>query len=1578
MKNRITPKIIFISLLLVIILLIISIKMIFLLQSALKENSPYQFCIIPGIDKSGEFARLVYKKNRFLFNSHRNGVFVIPEQFDHNKSKQFIPLLDKDILSFWGYRFQYRIFSPDYQNVTICNQRVENIVRTGTSRPFYIALDGGGTNLRNIVIIPYSEAYVQQLRKESSQDTLPGSQLLKIMPPLPEKIFLPYQTSGYRIQARYPNLFSIQRNHQNILLKPQKEVVLQNGDIINLFNDIRIKFCLEQKVVTETVDLNQHEKRIIGNSDAKSHIKRINRNKYGVFIKLIRLEEPSLINCNIQPVAWLERCKDTKQRLPRIPLSLRKTNIIVSQKSAISFSKPSGIVPDKYIDIQTVNNVKQFASNESLTLTNNVINISNEIFLRYPKVKELVNISNQESKPAGVLFWGDLYHDDNRTVFLTSRVNHIKKDSKLTLSEIGITQPLWFISKSVPTDWPNPKKILSLKPSCYRPDLIPKCLPYLPPSQLKTNWIWDNEAWNYMSVEKETRYATCVFRIHEHDKQPELLKWHLLTPATTVSGWLNGKKISFKQKGPSLCEVKLLRALIHSSQLSKETNNILALKLDFSIKNQTYEDKDPFVCMTIRIDDTLLTCNHPDWEVSVSNTINWWHSSKNKSMQWLSSQFIQTRQVFGFVGSDDIHINHNSDSLEGMWLNEDIKSIKDETIRYFRIPIHIQSHPKVADLKFYSSGSVTLYMNNKKLIHKKQHIKQLNLKPFIKKGVQYLYMKIIHKKNTNNGVNKIFYIQDNAIKGINENIVTYSNRFIKKSKRGKIIDRNANSLPRLCVIKGDDKHILPGDLFPLYHTKNKPKHYVKDIFIVQDTTSFKFFPFLKLRSNNSNTNGYIEISYVASANNPIHLKNKFIKRQNAWIYAPDLRHYMPDNPGNYDDSSLTSGYYSGKSWQNYFPKPGKTRSFVMDREHLIYRYGSSLETKELFYNKGHSSLRTGQIVLLDQANSVTHELVFDQIYQGLTPSNYPITGIRIITENESTKLIRLGQNNDTHVFVDSQRIKPGQSIPITNGQYISLGQYKFQVELEGNGVLASDSENQTHRYYPPGLGLSHTVGHFYKTWHGLESEFDAILKKEGKVQLTIDDDLNRIVRNEVQREIKLIDKKRRYQILTLHQLIKNEKNPYVIKRLQKQLDIQIDLQIKGALIVLSEKGEILSSVSEPSVLINKEALRHAYLQAKYSPHDSQLINYSIHEPQWSPGSSMKVITAAAAYEHRNNNQYIDKFLSIEPPFKNKYFGSNSSCLSRMSLPNKKAITTQLCNHHNQPIDFSMKSLPGALAKSYNVYFGYLALLLNKTIMYDSNSIQKKNIFWYRVFTDAQNRYKDNPLAEVANRFGYNQYMNLMPGTINGIHQNILPDRSITNFLTTIPGIFPRAIYSQTELTRIAIGQSQVKSTPLIGALTAMTIALKGQKVLPALIRNVCIRQPDNSMKTIYQLYSSTQKIVQTSTANEIEKGMQWVVNGKRPRQTTWYPNSKRLIYGTATKTFDDSLLKNFIYGKTGTSETGEDGVEGNSWFICYIRLPNNQTYALAAVFPNSGSGNRHAGECIKRVLNKMKRYYQWH
>jgi len=106
-----------------------------------------------------------------------------------------------------------------------------------------------------------------------------------IKPPLPENKFLPHQTSGYRISPLISDILSIERGSR--IIDVSKKEILLSGDILNIAGMIRIQFFLQKRMISETVKFDQSEKIYLANARGSSQIKRINRQSFGVFFKLL-------------------------------------------------------------------------------------------------------------------------------------------------------------------------------------------------------------------------------------------------------------------------------------------------------------------------------------------------------------------------------------------------------------------------------------------------------------------------------------------------------------------------------------------------------------------------------------------------------------------------------------------------------------------------------------------------------------------------------------------------------------------------------------------------------------------------------------------------------------------------------------------------------------------------------------------------------------------------------------------------------------------------------------------------------------------------------------------------------------------------------------------------------------------------------------------------------------------------------------------------------------------------------------------------------------------------------------------
>jgi len=1519
------------------------------------------YCYIHSNHLKNKIARITYNQNNYKLTPFQKGLSLY--HVDQMPTPLHVGsdyvLNNYQILDIGGILYRFKKMGNN-QNVVICDERVEDFVRIGTSQPFYFSLGGGTCKIRDLIILPTTENFVSTLKKQSGKTINNGTRLIKVKPPLPDNQFLPYQTTGYRIESLFPNVISIERGAT--IIKDPNDEILQSGDILNFADILRIQFFLQKRMITETVTLDRSEKRFLSRLKSISVINRMNRKSYGVFIKLVRLNETIPDNMYLISNALLEPVIENQRNNLSHPISLvpQKENILLTIENNFSLFNPDGRIPDTYTDIQTVNLSNKAIEEKQLLLKGNIIEplISHENNLP-SLLKKNIQVWNDKAYPAGIMFWGNISNIPDHFIWLISHTFIPQKKGQKISSQ-------WYCHQNKPDKWPKHNPTDKWKPVCLRRNKNPEFYHQFPPDDVNPQWIWDNLPWEPDQLKNKTqqRFFTCTFQLINTTVEPEKFQWHLISPANDIKVYLNGKKLSVISRGKPEELSHFWEINCPSNIIKQEGSNILAFALTCNPPNKSTSDN-PGLQMKLSIDDNSFHTGHRSWEVSITEYLNWWENERKG--QWLTEDSIYKE----YTQTNHMKLLQKHSRLKEspvIWLNEN-SSINGKRTCFFRYPLFLRSIPQKASLTLYCSGSSTIYLNGKKFQLSPLRLNKINIKKYLRKGKQYVYIKIVHPGNDTKSfpLNAGFKIENNQLSHIDPQFLTYHNPFTIKQKRGNIEDVDHFSLPRLLVIKGDNFHIQTGDVIPLFQTQKAPDSAIKDFMILSKKCKVKEVMIAKLHVNSKKPEDTIDIQYQTTNKCVSVLNNVRKNKPSPYLYAPYSKHYSPINPEDYKDKFLQHGVWSGKEKGTFFPAPGKSTLLQFGREHLIY-YFDELMVKEFFYTKNRNSFRTGQRILVDLRNMSAHEFLLDSDSEILLMDE--INTMRIEYNKGNVFVLNIGEDKNLSVKIDGKTLKSRERIPLTNGKQLSFGPYIFKLELEPAGLLAKDIISGNQRYYAPGLGMSHTIGFHYRSWSGLENSFNDILSKGANVQLTIDDDLQRMARSEVLKEIQLLERKKKYRLAALKNVLDQEDNKIISNKLRTQMNTIKNNAISGALIILNQDGEILSAVSEPSLPMNLQSIEKAYKISQIDWDNNLLINKSLFQPQWSPGSSMKILTALAALEINQSNQWIKDLLSG-----NHYLqGENSGLLDSFKLPNGKEIHARLMNHNKNKILQEMSDLSGAIAKSYNVYFGYLGLLMCKTIMFDSNVLDGSNQFWWRSFADVSDRYNDYPLLRIAEIAGYNRYLNLMPcSQINNHKQKYL-----TSHLLSMPGIFPQINLNQKSITRNAIGQGQVKTTPLLNAIITLMIAKDGHLSKVSLIKKV-YSEKGISRNNLYSFQPESKQVLKANTnLSFLKKGMKWVVNGKKPFSKDWEANKLSLKeFGTAVSTFDDSLIKQYVYGKTGTSEAGEDGLEGHSWFVCYIKAPDGNIYSIVAVFPYGGAGNRHAGECIKRVLNKMSRYYEW-
>jgi penicillin-binding protein A len=152
------------------------------------------------------------------------------------------------------------------------------------------------------------------------------------------------------------------------------------------------------------------------------------------------------------------------------------------------------------------------------------------------------------------------------------------------------------------------------------------------------------------------------------------------------------------------------------------------------------------------------------------------------------------------------------------------------------------------------------------------------------------------------------------------------------------------------------------------------------------------------------------------------------------------------------------------------------------------------------------------------------------------------------------------------------------------------------------------------------------------------------------------------------------------------------------------------------------------------------------------------------------------------------------------------------------------------------------------------------------------------------------------------------------------------------------------------LAQSCIGQSNVRMTPLQGALIAATVANGGTQMRPYLIQQ--LKGPD--LTTVHYTASprKLREPISGDVAGQLQDMMESVVQS-----------------GTGTSAKIDGYT---VGGKTGTAQNGEDAPD-HGWFIGYVMKDGQPISAVAVLLENAGSGgskeaSRIGGQVMKAVI----------
>ncbi|MBU1698474.1 MAG: hypothetical protein KKD21_15775 [Proteobacteria bacterium] len=374
-----------------------------------------------------------------------------------------------------------------------------------------------------------------------------------------------------------------------------------------------------------------------------------------------------------------------------------------------------------------------------------------------------------------------------------------------------------------------------------------------------------------------------------------------------------------------------------------------------------------------------------------------------------------------------------------------------------------------------------------------------------------------------------------------------------------------------------------------------------------------------------------------------------------------------------------------------------------------------------------------------------------------------------------------------------------------------------------------------------------------------------------------------------------------------------KKNPD-IKKSKITLTIDKDIQMaayealgkyKGVVIIIApESGEVLALVSKPAFNPNAKGIKN-WNRAYHNEEESPFLNRALYRG-YPPGSTFKVVVAAAAIE--SGAVELDDVFECRGEWK-------KFAIHDFGWHKKKGWSG-----HNLEgkARFNIKE---ALAHSCNVAYARIGLKLGK-----------------------------ERLFEYARKFGFYKKFDLLniKGTeFSSIKSVLYPEMSD-------PARIPPEKFTESHLAQTALGQYNVRTTPLQMALIAATIANKGILTDPHIVKKIEL----DGGKCLYSSKDKAEKhrVVREATASTLTDMMVAVMKrGTGKNAPKIYENGKRI----------------WVAGKTGTAQINP-GETSHSWFIGFAPADGMPKYAISVVAENSGSGASVATPIAINILKTLK------
>ena len=1405
-----------------------------------------------------------------------------------------------------------------------------------------------------------------------------------ILPSKEYPVFLSTVDQGWRLQVLIPNIIKITRLSEESeletivpdLLQP---VTLFNHDHIHIGNHV-FSFALKsvEQAISRQLDSKELKRLGIKNPGTRAIIQEdTGLSQLSLILNsLEKIETPGkVIKGFFKTVEKDPNARSSHQW----ELSKYQNSRLVSPQSLYGVFQPSGDIPDTYTIAQYSNLLHELQKNGLLQQVNGFL------FLPDPKVLDIIRKNTDPSTIQTVFPLTQDYIQHIQSASSDTYNQYVKliKNARRTPAVMSAMRSVNLCYRPAGFRFQANMggQIITSDPSwlwqdretwhqaSYRQDLCP-----ITQSDIQQSWVWDMHPWypeSKHNVQREFK-KTFTAKSTAQWQQPDLS----LITCGHVDLFLNDVAIPLiTDAGPE--------RQVRKWRLEKNMPLIGAIKWD---------QKNTLRLIVTNTPPKRTQTNHVGIQVKLTHANNRHHPVLTSDIHWQASDgYYFEWQTKGTSGWDTVTTKAPY-LAEPLWSDIPVIWRQESRVwnlyqskqcnRYFRRTFHWSGGD--AFLQIHGNDSVDVYINGKPIAFAGQAVIPSRLLKKRDTNILAICVKNRFYQPLTRSNSPGLYIspKDGKLQ-----MSTYSyrqnNPYIQKAhqtQRGQFFDRNRRSLPKLRLIQGQDQLIQIGHEIPLARSLS-PTTYIKDLVFIN--LPDKDIHLLDLPGKKK---GYIRLQW-SSLDNKIRLidscggkmpNNQYYSFYSVFKTHPHKRKawWEPKNPKDFQDmtpmainiTNLKTPFLTYDRSQIPIKVAWKDQLNVVEKS-LIYTHyhPASLlsEDPDIDQDGINPQFKLGELLLFDHIGQAYHALEIDDYQHFSLPITkdflFELPAVRFKHQKDSSiQLLVSGVfTQDYSLTVNSQALEQTM-YTLQDGDHIQMGHYLFEYIADEKGLLAGNVmiNGKPGRYYPPGLGLSHTVGVYYPNHkNGLERVMDAVLRgkwtseqqpEAPDIQLTLDDDLCRMARDEVRRQIKIVDRRYAYHLKSLEQLLSQARTPVQQEFYNTQIkNIQKSRQRFGMLVILNENSEILAAVSEPSLESSYEVFKQLQKDMR-----GALINRSLHDARFRPGSSFKLVTAMAGFEYGR-----DEFAAASQLLYDGWPFGYTRQLKETQI-GEKAVIVDLENHKRHAMK-SGTAFSEALKSSYNVWFAYLGLLLN-------NSTTQGHWFLpgdvYHAFVHSLDRKMDFPLLMQAERIGFNQALALYHLTYN---KDILADPELffnrnpdvsDDPLTLAPSHFPVQTLDQRSIARMAIGQHTVTETPVLNAMIALSLSpkWKGLRPTPRILKSIV--SGDGSILAS-DAGPAFNRICTKNAAQAIQEAMQAVV-----------------IKGTGGVVFRASPYRNKLYGKTGTSERGKPGLFDNSWWTCFVEGPDGKIYAIAACFPDAGEGAHHAADCVKRVLDKLWRY----